>query len=181
MPWIFEQTWVISDVLRSPVLLSGDRKKMDCVGGGGSVSKAVKEKLSLMMKRLLSPTSPPHPPPSPSPLSTEMAVYNHLMLQNTSTLLCHDCDSHSHLSSWFIFEGETKVKTFIKLVKCVVTGQRSRISNWPICWSVPHLVISHKKSNPVKISGTVDPSPADVAWEMSFERGRSSAVGTRCL
>ena len=72
---------MISDVLRSPVLLSGDRKKMDCVGGGGSVSKAVKEKLSLMMKRLLSPTSPPHLPPSP--LSTEMAVYNHLTLQNS--------------------------------------------------------------------------------------------------
>ena len=71
---------MISDVLRSPVLLSGDRKKMDCVGGGGSVSKAVKEKLSLMMKRLLSPTSPPHPP---SPLSTEMAVYNHLTPENS--------------------------------------------------------------------------------------------------
>ena len=52
---------MISDVLRSPVLLVGDRKKMDCVGGGGSVSKAVKEKLSLMMKRLLSPTSAPPP------------------------------------------------------------------------------------------------------------------------
>ena len=51
---------------------------MDCVGGGGSVSKAVKEKLSLMMKRLLGSTST-----APTPThSTEMAVYNHLTLEN---------------------------------------------------------------------------------------------------
>ena len=44
----------------------------------GSVSKAVKEKLSLMMKRLLGSTST-----APTPThSTEMAVYNHLTLEN---------------------------------------------------------------------------------------------------
>ena len=50
-------------------------------GVGGSVSKAVKEKLSLMMKRLLGPTSTTTT--SPPPHSTEMAVYNHLTLQNS--------------------------------------------------------------------------------------------------
>ena len=55
-----------------------DRKVMMNCGVCGSVSKAVKEKLSLMMKRLLGPTSTP-----PSPHSAEMAIYNHLTLQNS--------------------------------------------------------------------------------------------------
>ena len=58
-----------------------DRRVMMICGVGGSVSKAVKEKLSLMMKRLLGPTSTTTT--SPPPHSTEMAVYNHLTLQNS--------------------------------------------------------------------------------------------------
>ena len=75
----------LSNVSKAPILgwWKRDMRWWWIVLVVGSVRKAVKEKLSLMMKRLLGPTSTSTTSAPPLSPLTEMTVYNHLTLQNS--------------------------------------------------------------------------------------------------